>query len=301
MNLIQIDYFLATARELNFSAAAKSLFVSQPALSRQIVSLEKELGIKLFYRNSRTVRLTPAGELLQKDLGHVMEQIEEAKRHVMELETQRIIPMRLGCMEGGELDECLPELIDLLKRENPALDVMIRRMRPHETYAALKRDECDLVLTLDFGDTFDRGYRTYTIRQWRGALVYGAASPLAKRESLSIKDFQTQKVIIIQKESARELYRNTIRDLNAIGISNPVLFEVENYPSLITNLELGYGYAVLAETLAESNTKLRSYPAPCDIGPGVVAAWKIQSPFSSFLERSLIPGIEGPSGTNTSL
>ena len=61
----QIRYFLAVAEAGNFSLAAAGLFVAQPALSRQIAALEEELGVTLFVREARGVRLTPGGELFR--------------------------------------------------------------------------------------------------------------------------------------------------------------------------------------------------------------------------------------------
>ena len=58
ITLVQIEYFLALARYLNFTEAAKNLYISQPSLSKQIASLERSIGVELFYRNKRDVRLT---------------------------------------------------------------------------------------------------------------------------------------------------------------------------------------------------------------------------------------------------
>ena len=64
MEIRQLRSFLAVADTLNFSRAAQSLFLSQSALSRQIMDLEKEIGLPLFERNTRRVELTEAGRLL---------------------------------------------------------------------------------------------------------------------------------------------------------------------------------------------------------------------------------------------
>ena len=61
MNDLQIDYFLAVARHLSFTKAARELFVSQPAISRQILALEEELGYTLFERTNKSVHMTKAG------------------------------------------------------------------------------------------------------------------------------------------------------------------------------------------------------------------------------------------------
>ena len=63
MNDLQINYFLAAARNLSFSRAAQELFVSQPAISRQILALEQELGCPLFVRMNKSISLTSNGEM----------------------------------------------------------------------------------------------------------------------------------------------------------------------------------------------------------------------------------------------
>ena len=66
MNDLAIEYFLCAARSGSFSKAARELFVSQPAISRQIASLEKELGFTLFDRTNKQSKLTEIGELFYR-------------------------------------------------------------------------------------------------------------------------------------------------------------------------------------------------------------------------------------------
>ena len=81
----QIRFFLEAAECLNFTEAAKRLFVAQSTLSKQIALLEDELGLKLFYRSNRTVGLTPAGSLFRGEMEKVEHRLTEAidrARHV---------------------------------------------------------------------------------------------------------------------------------------------------------------------------------------------------------------------------
>ena len=64
MTLTQIKYFIEVAKCLNFSEAAEHLFITQPALSRQITAIETELNMQLFIRGSKKLSLTPSGQLL---------------------------------------------------------------------------------------------------------------------------------------------------------------------------------------------------------------------------------------------
>ena len=85
MTTQQIRFFLEAAECLNFTEAAKRLFVAQSTLSKQIALLEDELGLKLFYRSNRTVGLTPAGSLFRGEMEKVEHRLTEAidrARHV---------------------------------------------------------------------------------------------------------------------------------------------------------------------------------------------------------------------------
>ena len=76
MELQQIRYFLTLAEELHFWNSAEKLFITQSALSRQIKALEEELGVLLFERSKRTVKLTPAGAFMQEQWLRMMEETE---------------------------------------------------------------------------------------------------------------------------------------------------------------------------------------------------------------------------------
>ena len=83
MRLGQISYFLSVAEHGNITAAARSLYISQPALSKQITLLEQEIGLPLFERQARGVTLTRAGMQFQKDLKNILKELENAKKNAV--------------------------------------------------------------------------------------------------------------------------------------------------------------------------------------------------------------------------
>jgi DNA-binding transcriptional LysR family regulator len=109
MELRDLRYFVAVASELHFARAAQQLFISQPALSQQIRSLEAELGFKLLDRNSRGVQLTREGELFLPEAKNVLREAEraaEVARALAEGATGNLRLSHLRTMPGG-----LPERI----------------------------------------------------------------------------------------------------------------------------------------------------------------------------------------------
>lgn len=79
----QLRYFMELAKCLNFTKAAMNLYIAQPALSQQIADLEKQLGVTLFERNSRSVALTPAGKILQGACPEIFSKLESVRQQVL--------------------------------------------------------------------------------------------------------------------------------------------------------------------------------------------------------------------------
>ena len=87
-----LKYFLAVAREENITKASEVLHLSQPALSRQLMQLEEELGTELFIRGKRKITLTPAGTLLRRRALEIIELTEKAGREIRSQEGEGNLP-----------------------------------------------------------------------------------------------------------------------------------------------------------------------------------------------------------------
>jgi DNA-binding transcriptional LysR family regulator len=95
MELRQLRYFVAVAEELHFGRAAQRVHISGPALSQQIIALERELGTDLFVRDRRSVRLSEAGRSLLGDARRILALTDDAKQRLHRAATQSA-PVRLG-------------------------------------------------------------------------------------------------------------------------------------------------------------------------------------------------------------
>jgi DNA-binding transcriptional LysR family regulator len=128
MDLRHLRYFVALAEELHFGRAAERLYIAQPGLSQQIGQLERELGVKLFYRSNRQVQLTSAGELF----------LVEARRAVEQVDKAAAVARRASAGDIGELR------IGYNKQAHEILSRLLHEFRA-------RNDQ--IVLTLDFFDT----------------------------------------------------------------------------------------------------------------------------------------------------
>ncbi|AEX21815.1 MULTISPECIES: DNA-binding transcriptional regulator HcaR [Vibrio] len=121
MELRHLRYFVAVAKELNFTRAAAKLHTSQPSLSSQIKDLEECVGVPLLMRNRRKVTITAAGELFLKEAISILEMAENAKikaRQAM-LNDKSIT---IGFVPSAEVN-VLPEVLPLLRLENPDMQI----------------------------------------------------------------------------------------------------------------------------------------------------------------------------------
>lgn len=155
MTLSQIQYFLTAARCLNFTVAAKELYMSQPALGRQISAMEDELGVKLFLRSKNSLNLTPVGSMLRDEFTSLMVHYNDILQKVYAMGQDNSIHIRIGVLEGYGLGDLLPEFLRHCQSEFPNLMVELYAYSYAELNRRLLTGELDLLLTFQY-DVQDR-------------------------------------------------------------------------------------------------------------------------------------------------
>src|SRR6185436_1328001 len=124
MELRHLRYFLAVAEELHFGRAAIRLNISQPPLSQQIRQLEEELGVRLFQRTKREVRLTEAGKRVGSEAHQVRGQIDHFAKVAAQAGEGEIGHLSVG-VPGG-VNEILVETLRLVARRYPAVSIELQ-------------------------------------------------------------------------------------------------------------------------------------------------------------------------------
>ena len=145
MTLTELRYIVAVARERHFGRAAESCFVSQPTLSVAIKKLEEELGVTLFERGPGEVSVTPVGERVVEQAQRVLEGAAHIKEIAAAGHDPLAEPLRLGAIYtiGPYL---LPKLVPILRRNAPAMQLLIQENFTHRLAEMLKQGEVDVIL-----------------------------------------------------------------------------------------------------------------------------------------------------------
>jgi DNA-binding transcriptional LysR family regulator len=137
----QLTYFAAVAEELSFGRAAQRLHIVQPAVSQQIRRLERELGVQLFDRTSRQVRLTAAGERLLPDARAVLQATERTQQVAAGVAAGTEGILRLGTSQG--LGQRLEDVLAELTRAAPALQVRLIAAPAPQRIAQVRAGQLD--------------------------------------------------------------------------------------------------------------------------------------------------------------
>ncbi|MFC8730662.1 LysR family transcriptional regulator [Streptomyces bacillaris] len=124
MELRHLNAFLAVAEELHFGRAAKRLQMAQPPLSQQIRQLERELGVQLFHRNTRSVRLTSAGESFLDPVRTVLDDLDTAVRAARSAGKGEYGRVTIG-FAGASSHETLPRLTRAVRAAHPGLELVM--------------------------------------------------------------------------------------------------------------------------------------------------------------------------------
>jgi len=144
MTTEQIKHFLITADLLNFHKASSSMFIAQPALSRQIKNLEDEVGALLFDRTKKQVKLTAAGSFFKNEMQRIVDQVERAKRRAGQIHKGEAGEISIGHVSTA-MQSVLPPFLRIIKQQSSDLKI------------TLKESACTDILTkimnreLDFG------------------------------------------------------------------------------------------------------------------------------------------------------
>ena len=192
MNDHQLLCFLTVTRTLNFTAAAKELYCTQPALSYQIRSLEKELGLDLFTRSTTQVALTDAGRALRPHAEQIYRQMLETRRVLKAFEPNPTLRLRLPPVLL-QRDPIYPVLMARLRTALPGCEIKVDTQPIFSNLHRMLCTEVDAALYPPFRPMQDEVVYTPILHN-HCYLVAGLEHPLHGRAALHLADLTRQRI-----------------------------------------------------------------------------------------------------------
>lgn len=274
ISLLQIDSFLAVCKHLNFTEAAKSLYIAQPSLSKQIAAFENEIGIQLFLRNKRTVRLTAAGAVLYKELGNITRQINDAIEKAREPNLGEDSTLVIGCLNGMDTGAFLPDIVERFALDHPNVNLVFERHHFKDLRERIISGAIDIMFTLSFEMDETLGLEWEELKRINTDIIMSKHHPLASKDFVNLEDLKDEKFISISRETSPKGFESVIKLCEKHGFTPNIVKQVPNPESVLLCIEAGLGVFIFESTIKIQNEHNFKRFSILDDTIAVVAAWK---------------------------
>jgi DNA-binding transcriptional LysR family regulator len=267
MELRRLRYFVAVAEELSFSRAAQRLHISQPPLSNQIKQLEEELGVRLFERTNRGVRITEAGHLLLEEARRIFAQVDQATRMVQRVGHGEVGQLTLGFVPSASY-EVLPPILRAFTDRFPEVELFLREMRPDRIVQRLHTKQIDagfLYLPVE-----DPTLNIECVSREPLVLALAETHPLASEPQVELQTLMEEPFILPARYQMSGLYGQVARACHQAGfIPNAVQKDVWAMPTIVSLVAGGIGVALVPASVQNSPRKGVVYKTVSGLSPTV--------------------------------
>ena len=277
MEIRVLRYFLAVVREESITKASEMLHITQPTLSRQLSQMEEEIGVKLFDRGTRKIKLTNEGILLRRRAEEILQLVDKTERELVEQEEQVEGKVAIGCGEIASV-RLLPELFRSFRGKYPGVSFDLFTATADLVKEQMDKGLLDIGLLLEPVDVEKYDFFRFDMKEnW--VVLMRPDDPLAERESITAKDLALLPLILPRRSAVQSELANWFGDyynkLDVVFTSN-----------LNTNgaimVEDGLAYSIVIEGAVSLWDQKRVTFRP--LSPALTAtsvfAWKRGQPFS---------------------
>ena len=255
MELRQLKYFVKSAEYLNFSVAAKHLYITQSTLSQQIKQLEFELGFELFLRNSRHISLTEAGEEFLPFARKTIQDAEDGVQRLYDLQHVKTGTLRIGVTYS--LSTVLTEAVIGFIKAYPGIKLEIIYKTVDELLALLRERKVDFVLSYkplcnapDIASMF--------LFENALALVVDKEHPLANRKNIKLQELSGKELLLPSKGlQARTMFDRLIEGKNFRFNSS---LELNETNILLQMVATGHYATILSTSAVFGKPRFRAIP-----------------------------------------
>ncbi len=250
MDVRQLEYFVAVAEELSFTRAAARCHVAQSALSYQIARLEREQGVTLFERTSRSVRVAAAGELLLHRARAVLDELDTARAELAELAGVITGRLRLGMVGStGQAAPVVERTLAAFHHRHPAVKIAIRDTGSRHMAEQVRAGELDIAFVGMFADQLpaDLTHRILTDEPLVAALPRG--HPFADASPAGLATLARESAFV-EMRAESGLRHQVDAAFARAGVTRRIAFELATSDAVVRFVALGFGPALVPRSAA---------------------------------------------------
>jgi DNA-binding transcriptional LysR family regulator len=251
MELRHLRHFLVLSEELHFGRAAQRLAMSQPPLSVSIVQLEGLIGARLFERNSRGVRLTPAGAAFMPEARAILGKAEQAAQLARNVAAGQTGTLSVG-FTGTALFCGLPQMLAALRQTHPQMHIALKEQSSREQISGVLQERLDVGFV--HAKQLPPGCVAVPIAHQRLCACLPADHRLAQATVLDLAQLQDEALALVSAEVSPDYHDAILHLCAACGWRPEHRHELRHWLSVVALVAQGVALALVPEALQQSNT-----------------------------------------------
>jgi DNA-binding transcriptional LysR family regulator len=250
LELRQLRYFQALARELHFGRAAASVHLTQPPLSKQIKELERELGVVLFARNNRNVRLTEPGKVFLDYVNRTFELLGDASRTTRRAQRGEVGRLAVGYINASAYS-LLPKLLHDFRADRPDVALVLTEMTTPLQCEALAKGGIDIGIMRPSPSLVE--FRSEIILREPFVVALPAEHRFARARAVNIRSLAGEPLIMLPPAPGGGLPRQIV-DLCLRAKFEPNVVQVATQTlSILGLVGAGTGLAIVPLSVRQMN------------------------------------------------
>ncbi|MFS8931386.1 LysR substrate-binding domain-containing protein [Cupriavidus taiwanensis] len=273
IDIRQLRYFEAVAECLSFRRASERLHVAQPALTRQVRSLEDALGVRLLERSSQHVSLTPAGEVVLEHARSVLQGIEKLGEAATQADRGSLGTLRIGFISHAA-HESLPKIVRSFLRTVQGVEVEFHKFLATQQYETLLSNEVDVALLRPLYS--DARVRSQVISRSSFLVAIPKGHPLADKQEISMADLAAETFVTLPSQGGPSFHSEILGYCERAGYVPRRVKEAADLQALIATVGSGIALAIVPESVTNLQVYGVVYKPLSDLNTcaELVVAWR---------------------------
>jgi DNA-binding transcriptional LysR family regulator len=248
MELRHLRYFVGVGEEQHFGRAAARLRIAQPALSRQIQDLEKEIGFRLFDRLPRGVKLSSAGKLFLEDARRILGEVQEATLRAERVARGKAGTVRVGFVEAISWHGVVPEFFRRFRQRQPDAELTPVPMLSLAQVEAVHSGRLDAGFVVSMS-TLDKEFDRRLVAQHRVVLAVPKGHPLTRLMIIRLVDLIDVAFVWLSRWTNPATYDRLMEACFRGGLKSPrIVQEAHDHATMLGLVSCRLGVALVSDS-----------------------------------------------------